>query len=260
MAELLSEFTTYLASPGNYSNPTKEYRARCLAGLKTMFDFYKRRAEGELEEMEKKPGCRPISTGPLSELYTEGLDMDQIWEQVELVNKPVIKGLSGVVHGLEAKMERGEFQLVNIPSEGGKNPVVSDDDDDGISSEHEEGDDDDDEIGSDFRASDEDEPSGKVGGDGGGGKRSVVDDRFFKLLEMEKFLELAERDEEKEGMYLCTCNHCMCVYNEPSIIRKPLYSGHLFQSHTNTLVYCLTTVIRKPLYSGHLFRSHTNTL
>ncbi len=49
--------------------------------------------------------------------------------------------------------------------------------------------------------------------------------------------------------------HCLT-----SIIRKPLYSGHLFRSHTNTLVYCLTSIIRKPLYSGHLIQSHTNTL
>ena len=203
---------TYLGSAESYLNPTEELKARSLAGLKTFFGFYKKVAK-DLEEFETRPGCRHISTGPLPELYTEGLDNDQIWEQIQLVNQPVIKGLKSVVANIAAKVDRGEFTLqTNSDSSGGNIKVSNNEelDDQRQNSLNEEVDD---EISCDFGVSDEEclerRPDlVKISA----GRKSVVDDKFFRLSEMEKFLEMVEKEEA--GLFI--------VYSEQSSLLNGL--------------------------------------
>ena len=204
MADILSEFNAYLASPASYSNPSEELKARSLSLLKRVFDMYKKCAG---EELEKMPGCTKVSTGPLPELYTEGLDSDQIWEQIQLMNQPVIKAVSGLVSGISPRIKSGDFRLLAASGSFG---AGEDTDDEGTgqgadtdsSAEDSEGnqdvENDDDDIGSDFDISDEEHSGSKhrertV-------RQSVVDDKFFKLSEMQNFLEMAEKN--NEGMYL----------------------------------------------------------
>ena len=50
-----------------------------------------------------------VPTGPLSELYVEGFDVDQIWEQVELVNGPLIAHVTKQVdHGEDKPVGPGQ--------------------------------------------------------------------------------------------------------------------------------------------------------
>ena len=208
MEELLAEFSAHLSSPSVYTNPTEKMKTRSNNCLKQFFELYKKFSREELLALEQLPGCKRVDTGPLSELYTEGLDSDQIWEQIELVNKPVIRSLSGVVSDISARLESGEFQLWahtsskeggNVRHEVGSKTSVG---------EQECGEDGGDEVGSereesDYHGSSDDESGCGVEESGHGklkrgtGKKSVVDDDFFNLEEMHKFLEAAEKEEVK---------------------------------------------------------------
>lgn len=206
MEKFLSVFSTHLLPAKSYVNPTEEQKAKSLDALKLMFDFYKKLASEELSALETLPGCRPVDTGPLAELYTEGLDEDQIWEQIELVNKPVIKALSGVVTKLSARIDSGEFQLLaQHGNQAEAGPNSSPQGKSGIGNDREllcEGeeaqDSSEEDLGTDLEEDLEDEEGGPGGkAKAARGRSSVVDDRFFKLAEMEKFLEMAEREEEE---------------------------------------------------------------
>lgn len=207
MEDLLSEFNAHLSSLGGYVHPTEELKARSLTALKTLFNLYKKYCTEGLGALEHQPGCRHVDTGPLSELFTEGLDNDQIWEQIQLVNKPVIKGLSGVVANISARLESGEFKLL-------KQHVASDADSstrgadktlkfgtghgklvEGEQEWEEEGEGTDSGDEEDDSCSEDESGRGKVKATG---TKSVVDDRFFKLSEMEKFLEMAEKEDGKD--------------------------------------------------------------
>lgn len=207
MEDFLSEFNTYLAKPESYANPTEELKARSLAGVKKVFDFYQKFARENLQLLETRGGCKHISTGPLKELYIEGLDEDQIWEQIQLVNEPVIKGLTPVAANLASMLHEGRFQLLlnadKPPTGSKKKTKVSK-----FGTNHGDlssGNEDSEEIDSEFGISEEEEEKGegvrKVVQ--AGGKKSVVDDQFFKLSEMEKFLEMAEKEDGGQGRSEC---------------------------------------------------------
>ncbi len=209
LTNFLGEFNAHLSSPEVYLNPTGSLKTRSTGCLKQFFDFYKKFAREELSSIEHLPGCTHVDTGPLAELYTEGLDSDQIWEQIELVNKPVLKALSGVVGDLNTKIKSGELRLwahsgTEVSSGGSDVGSKS------AARGHETGItvDECEESGSGYGGSDEatseeeeeEDRRGKEGGGcgrlrkSGGGRQSVVDDDFFKLSEMEKFLEAAEKE------------------------------------------------------------------
>jgi U3 small nucleolar ribonucleoprotein component len=188
-----------LASPASYISPTEELRSETLASLKSVFALYKKFCS---EEPPDLPGTRHIDTGPLTELYTEGLDGDQIWEQLELVNKPVIASLSGVVADLSARLEDGTAQLVQhsdcnveaISSPTGGEEVTRRSGEDLVT---DSGGEEDEEEDLEDQEEEEEEESGCKRVRARCGKASVVDDRFFKLSEMERFVEMAEKEEDR---------------------------------------------------------------
>lgn len=207
MEDFLTDFGTYLANPESYENPTEDLKVKSLAGLKKVFDYYQKFARESLQQLETKGGCKHVSTGPLTELYTEGLDEDQIWEQIQLVNEPVIKGLTPVVANLTSMLREGSFRLLinsdktpidKKKGKKGKKPPISKLGSHQVLSSGKE---DSEEIDSDLEFSDEEEEEEeevrKVVE--ASGRKSVVDDKFFKLSEMEKFLEMAEREDGGQG-------------------------------------------------------------
>ena len=209
MEAFLEDFEAHLSNPEDYLKPTPELRAHCLAGVKTLFDALQKRCRNPASLTSSDENCQKskakklnaIPTGPLPELYTEGFDIDQIWEQIQLVNEPLIGHLTKQVE----KMSKWDFAKATDSCRS-KNevPVVSDPDSDGVG-----------DLESDFEEGYEDF---SVGGDGGDelqsgdedgeefkekkgkerGRRTVVDDRFFKLAEMEAFLEKVEQEQQKQ--------------------------------------------------------------
>ena len=205
LEEFISDFNAHLSSPESYLKPTEELRGRTLSALKWMFDYYKKFCSEELAPREEASGCRHVDTGPLTELYTEGLNCDQVWEQIELVNKPVLKALSGVVGRLSSKMKRGEFRVFKQQQQPRLGSKAWEKAASGAATQQhhqEEEEEEEEELVQD--SAEEDFELEEEGGDCDGGRGkvmgrgSVVDDRFFKLSEMEKFLDLAEK-EIKEG-------------------------------------------------------------
>ncbi|KAH6596533.1 hypothetical protein BASA61_003461 [Batrachochytrium salamandrivorans] len=169
----------------------------------------------------------PFETTPLPELYTNGFDLEQIWEQIKLLNEPLIPYISEMA---------AEFP--NMESAFEEDSDVDDDqsledDQDGDSTSFERGSDDDEESefasdddqldldgsGQDIDPEDEDESelnrdsskedeyememempfedNGKKPTSHPKRKRSVVDDDFFSLEDMEKFADLGEQHDIK---------------------------------------------------------------
>lgn len=162
----------------------------------------------------------PGLTGSLPQLYTEGFDEEQIWQQLELHNEPSFKILmKNVAKLLTGKDKKLSFYKVEVQADEEEEDVQN-------GKEHEEEEDKDsvtsdlsfelpadseDENSSDldetadlkldeYRVLDEereerpnrkrDQPIGKI-------RKTEVDDQFFKVGEMEKFLEKEEAEKPK---------------------------------------------------------------
>lgn len=209
MDDFLAEFKAHLSAPDAYLHPTKKLKSRSTECLRKFFGLYKQFAGKELSAVEKLPSCKRVDTGPLSELYTEGMDSDQIWEQIELVNKSVLKSLGGVMADISTKIESGEFQLAMAQSQSEVGSKLANKKEKKSKFDEEDSE----EVASGYSGSeeetekeeedDEEEEGGRGTLKATSGKRSIVDDDFFKLSEMEKFLEAAEKKDAKgEKLYV----------------------------------------------------------
>ena len=144
-----------------------------------------------------------VPTGPLSELYVEGFDVDQIWEQVELVNGPLIAHVTKQVERMSQwdldKLTGGN----SVRSSNKEETTVSDSGSDGMDEWESDVDNEEDEYFDDREESESacgDGERGETEGRRGSvvGRRSEVDDRFFKLAEMEAFLEKMEKEHDHQ--------------------------------------------------------------
>ncbi|KAM3319105.1 U3 small nucleolar ribonucleoprotein MPP10 isoform X1 [Capsicum chacoense] len=129
---------------------------------------------------------------PFSELLTDGFDAEQIWQQIDLQSQPLLASIGRQIRQFEKKPEEigkvfglgsgtGEKKS-NLESEKGESEefkdVDMDDDDDDEEEEEEEEEEDEGDDGE--KGEDAEEENG-----GGGG----VEDRFFKIDELEEYME-----------------------------------------------------------------------
>ena len=84
---LLDLFKRELMDPEYYLDPRESLPSECLAGVKLLFNAL-------------KSSGSELPTGPLQQLYTAGLDEDQVWEEVQLTNEPAMRRLCAIVEGL----------------------------------------------------------------------------------------------------------------------------------------------------------------
>ena len=152
-------------------------------------------------------------SGMLPELYTDGFDEEQIWQQLELHNEPAFNRLmKDVSKLLSFKGSKLSFQQVTSKTvEPEEDPMLEEDDmndEESINSELS------DKLPSDSEEDVESDSDGdwadlkldeyKVLEDGEKGKsgneqpkrnyaKTEVDDQFFKVREMEEFLEKEEK-------------------------------------------------------------------
>ncbi|KAJ3131201.1 u3 small nucleolar ribonucleoprotein MPP10 [Physocladia obscura] len=82
-----------MTRPQNFLVPDPDVSAKLLQATKWMFDL------GKYAE--------PFEMSPLSELLTDGFDLDQVWEQLQLRNKPLLKHLS---HAVSAVISAGDVE------------------------------------------------------------------------------------------------------------------------------------------------------
>lgn len=159
-------------------------------------------------------------SGGLAELFIEGFDEEQIWQQIELHNDPAFNRLMKNVSKVLAIKDKN-LTFKQLPKEtsaaeedDGNDVEDKEKDDDSIASElsidiPQESEDEDDEDGSDFDDDDneddlkldeykvlDEEREERPGKEKRPQKvrKTEVDDKFFKLGEMEKFLEKEEAE------------------------------------------------------------------
>jgi U3 small nucleolar RNA-associated protein MPP10 len=166
-----------------------DFRGKCKVDLraltKCIYDFTK-----EQEEHRK--------TNALPELITQDFDEEQIWQQVELQNEnvltPLFIGVSKVLTNKQLTIPvssvEPEHKLVETT-----NDELSQEDDDDIS----------DDISDDILQDSEDENKLKSNLrkrkiKQKTTKSSIVDDKFFKLEELDEYLNKEERKEERNNL------------------------------------------------------------
>lgn len=108
----LDLFRRELSEPEYYLEPCETLRCECLAGVKLLFSCLK-----------LSGGALP--TGPLQQVYTEGFDEDQVWEEVQLANEPALQRLCAVVEGLGAELHLVAAQESTEEEERERGDVLS---------------------------------------------------------------------------------------------------------------------------------------
>ncbi|NXU66421.1 MPP10 protein, partial [Horornis vulcanius] len=170
-------------------------------------------------------GSNIVRRGPLKELVIENFDEEQIWQQLELQNNAVLDFFKKSI-ARDAKDE--DLCLLSDQEEDGSDAEISSDkesEDNTMEVETEQMDaytkdkdktkakekksklresimqkysDEDSDIDFDIEALEQQAKTAKETTVRKKGRKSVVDDKFFKLAEMEAFLEHAEKEDKEE--------------------------------------------------------------
>lgn len=145
------------------------------------------------EHMFKKACEARIGNCTLSQLYIEGFDAEGIWNQIELLNHAAIPELQAYVDSLPSN----EFEEENEETLTAHMDTISDSfngEDEGMNDINESEMSDCEEFEEeemDLNSNDEDKTLSNSN------RKSVVDDDFFSLEEMERFAELGEQRDLK---------------------------------------------------------------
>ncbi|NWW96622.1 MPP10 protein, partial [Rhynochetos jubatus] len=176
-----------------------------------------------LYDLNKALGSNTICGGPLKELLIENFDEEQIWQQLELQNNAVLDFFKKSI-ARDAKDE--DLCLLSDREEGSSDAEPSSDtelEDNVMEAETEQKNaytkdktkakekqsklretvmqkysDEDSDIDFDIEALEQQTKTAKETTLKKMGRKSIVDDKFFKLAEMEAFLEHAEENREEE--------------------------------------------------------------
>ena len=221
LVSIFSEFESVFGHPESYLKPPAILQKNTLSAIKQIFDFCKK---------DELSGTRSLaSTCPLQELLVENFDDEQIWQEIELQNTPLLRVLKRDFHSLKENVDKlsllsGSSKVLNgnqlqcsdhVVSENAngfvknesESDIESDRPDEGFSPD-EDSDDQIDARGSDDKENENDDDnngSNKVKSSMNNNrqqqksrkKKSQVDDSFFKLSDMLQFLDKEDRRYER---------------------------------------------------------------
>ncbi|KAJ3348431.1 U3 snoRNP protein [Entophlyctis luteolus] len=191
-----------LSKPDIFLVPDANVSEKLLAATKWMFD---------LVSAIKATHTEPFEMSPLPALLTEGFEIDQIWEQIQLRNRPMLKHLSAAVSSvlvkgdvspakdeMDTESENASISEQDSEDDMFSNEEVSDNDEEPV--ENDDSDSEELADGNDALDIDEeniDDQFSDVESEQDGGadeivRETEVDDEFFLLREMEKFAERGE--------------------------------------------------------------------
>ena len=229
LVSLLSRLEKASDHPESYLKPPSSLEKDNVIAVKQIFDFCKKD--------EPNSGRSLASTCPLQELLVEDFDVEQIWQEIELQNTPLLH--NGKVEVKNVKQNAEKLSLLSVRTkevernqsqglknnedkiDGGKpngfsrNATGSESESDSIDKElwHQENSDD--ETDGDDNDDVDDDDGGDESGDDNLDKRkrsiankdnkkqkpspkkSRVDDTFFKLSDMLQFLDKEDRKFER---------------------------------------------------------------
>jgi len=188
-------------SPEKFLEGSSDLHSDLLRSTKSLYDSL------------DKDGYVEVTEG-LKELHLEGFEDEQIWSQIELRNQGFLNTIENWVKEmsetlLKPKSEESEEENTEKESitdwENIEEKEVSDMDEDDVEEDLSDVDEEEDENEMEEASSDpeedqyvrEDSPIKEAlkENDRRSGKRSIVDDDFFSLEDMNKFVEQAEKDE-----------------------------------------------------------------
>uniref|UniRef100_A0A8C9TIQ9 U3 small nucleolar ribonucleoprotein protein MPP10 n=1 Tax=Scleropages formosus TaxID=113540 RepID=A0A8C9TIQ9_SCLFO len=201
------------ADPEHFLSLQDEVASDFTALTKTLYDLHK----------AHKPGC--MKGSPLEQLVIENFDEEQIWQELELQNMPVLMHFKHMIRQATEDMEISvieeeevsdeddvvDGQELNLEMEASEDDLEEEEEDDDDEEEEEKREktsndgekfsDEDSDVDFDvdaFEKETKQQQQTKVKFTRQGEAGSKVDDRFFKLSDMEAFLEDAEKREGKE--------------------------------------------------------------
>lgn len=160
-----------------YFSPQDDAADKLKDLLKTLYDYIKSLAADD-----------DSGTGnALEELIIQHMDEEQIWQQLELNNEEIVDQSLKIVPSVLSIHE----EKLQIPYKSNQNDQEPNDDEEQERDEVSDSKD----VHDDQNQFDQREKSSKLKK----GKPSVVDDKFFKLYEMEEFLQIEDQKEMKRS-------------------------------------------------------------
>merc|ERR1712071_160979 len=199
LVDLDSKFRSATAKPENFLSVQKALLSKFINATKTFYDYG-----------NKESPIKGIS-GILPELYTEGFDEGQVWQQLELHHKSAEELMTKVVAKLG--FHKNHMALVKTTREEVPEVVEEIEKDEESGSELSDipdvsdGEDSDTDIDEthllkfdEYKVLEEDDRPEKLPtSEPKKHKKSEVDDDFFKLGEMEEFLQKEEAEQKPKG-------------------------------------------------------------
>merc|ERR1712100_761857 len=178
--EIYERFEEVISKPELFLSPKQSLQEQLLNLLQQIYSF------------EKK--TEPHTMSPLQKLIVNNMDTEQIWEQLQLFNKPLLKYVDSVSFDqlsddeksssdLEEEEDELDVQSMDGSSEENDNSILLKKSKDIESEESMDEDDEDQDDNSDDQAEEE----------------RLEDDPFFDLDEMEAFIADGERRAEMES-------------------------------------------------------------
>lgn len=181
---VISTIDNNTKKPEEFLNVQNEVALNFKDSVKRLYDFTKEQSER--------------NTNALPELVTEGFDEEQIWQQLELQNEGelahFVSGISKVLAGnkkLTIPVSTTKPEIEQSSKENEAENEENDEEDvmeEGSSDDDDEDDEDDVEMKSILQTRKEDVRKHKK-------KPSIVDDKFFKLQELDEYLTKEEKKE-----------------------------------------------------------------
>ncbi|XP_063835173.1 U3 small nucleolar ribonucleoprotein protein MPP10-like [Ostrinia nubilalis] len=199
--DIIQKFNSFTEKPVNFLTVQSGIKDDVKNLVKSLYDYTK----------SEEPNNKKKKKTALRKLIVQDFDEEQIWQQIELQNTECWDQLVwDVANCVSAKkdlvwpVETGKKPKPpkNVPIEDEEDCAPSDEQDDGISEA--EGEDDMSEAEGDDDESEKPSKKSKINKNSNETSRkkfkpSIVDDKFFKLQEMEKFLLDEEKKEGKKG-------------------------------------------------------------
>ncbi|CAD0251014.1 unnamed protein product [Spodoptera exigua] len=187
LEDIAAKFNGFTEKPVKFLAVQSDLKDDIKNLVKTIYDYTKTQ-----ETVDKK-----VKKAALPELIVQDFDEEQVWQQIELQNTECWDQLVWDVANCMSSKTNLEFPVTTSKEESDeKNSLDSDklmsEDEEISESEKSDQNDEEDEINVKPKKKTKTAPKSK-------GKSSIVDDQFFKLQEMEKFLLNEERNEGKKS-------------------------------------------------------------